>query len=374
MNPRNDDRGIEVGSLDASGHSSVNVGDTYHQAGRTSYVERDSYGNVTNLYQYNNYYYQNAVPTSEYSHPPSAYRPQIASGFAGSPMYALHYPPPVGPSYPHQLLPPQMSGIYSSTWSDGRSLAMLPPRYGSPQVQPLRTLQTDLDATRIRDALMAEGVCMAIKIVSALAQTDPEAVHTIAERLHDGLPIREALRYRNWSSRPSAPDMETLIYSVDVEMQRYRDVRDQHQRAGTLLRRGQTISAIPIVAPTSTVVESSLTSNGTQGKSTMPSPKSEYVQTSRALSRPAFAAVLSKLVEFGHEVDNHKVIPTFLHCLDLTMQKDTSSKDPAQMRRAWLPDLMRSGFAPMDAKAIYDKLRVRGKVTVMVKIGEESVE
>nr|OQO32036.1 hypothetical protein B0A51_00836 [Rachicladosporium sp. CCFEE 5018] len=373
MNPPDDNRAIEVGSLDASGQATVNVGDTYHQPGHSSYVERDSYGNVTNLYQYNNYYYQNAVPTSEYSHPPSAYRPQVASGFAVSPMYALHYPPPFGPSYSRQLLPPQMSGIYSSTWSEGRSSAMLPTRYGSSPVPPLRTIQTDPDATRIRNALMAEGVCMAMKFISALTQTDPEAVHAIAERLHDGLPIREALRYPNWTSRPSAPDMETFIYTVDIEMQRYRDVRDQHQRAGTFLRHGQTGSAIPLVNPTLTVAESALAFNGTQGKSTAPSPKPEYVQTSRALSGPSFAAVLSKLAEFGHEVDSHEGIPTF-HCLDLTMQKDTSCKDPAQFRRSWLPDLIRSGFAPMDAKAIYDKLRVSGKVKVMVKVGEESVK
>ncbi|OQO04221.1 hypothetical protein B0A48_10831 [Cryoendolithus antarcticus] len=375
MNPPDDNRGIEVGSLDASGQATVNVGDRYHQAGHTSYLERDSYGNVTNLYQYNNYYYQNAVPTSDYSHPPSTYRPQIAGGFAVSPLHALHYPPPFGPSYPRQLLPPQMSGIYSSTWSDGRSLAMLPPYNGSPRFQPLPTTLTDLDARRIVDAIGAEGVSYSVAAgsIAALTQTDPEVVHMIADRLKNGLHIREALRYPNYWSQPSASNVQSLIHYVDVAMPRDQDVTARLRQAGSSSRRGQTSSAPSITAPTASVVKSPLASASVQAESTALSPKREYVQTSRALSGPAFAAVLGKLVEFGHEVDSHEVIPTF-HCLDLTMQKDTSCKDPAQMRSSWLPDLMRSGFAPMDAKAIYDKLRVRGKVTVMVKIEEESVE
>nr|OQO32037.1 hypothetical protein B0A51_00837 [Rachicladosporium sp. CCFEE 5018] len=112
-------QGIQVGSLDASDHTNVNVGDTLE-----SLTARDSYGNVTNLYQVNQYFTgpANAArrpqqPTGRYWAPSAASRPghnAALSPFArppsGSTPVGSLAPRPRSTPLPAQYLQPEMQG------------------------------------------------------------------------------------------------------------------------------------------------------------------------------------------------------------------------------------------------------------------------
>ncbi|KAK6430579.1 hypothetical protein LTR95_013266 [Oleoguttula sp. CCFEE 5521] len=49
--------GINVGVLEASGQTTVHVGDSHQNSSHHQVIERDVLGNITNFYQVNNYYY-----------------------------------------------------------------------------------------------------------------------------------------------------------------------------------------------------------------------------------------------------------------------------------------------------------------------------
>ncbi|OQO04220.1 hypothetical protein B0A48_10830 [Cryoendolithus antarcticus] len=149
-------QGIQVGSLDASDHANVNVGDTHYQS--ESQTARDSYGNVTNLYQVNQYFTgpANAArrpqqPTGRYWAPSAAPRPghnaalspfaRPPSGF--TPVGSLA-PRPRSTPPPAQYLQPKVPGRQRSPLS-----ANMPPSSplassaAAPQVEG-STIPTDL--------------------------------------------------------------------------------------------------------------------------------------------------------------------------------------------------------------------------------------
>ncbi|KAK6441643.1 hypothetical protein LTR95_002124 [Oleoguttula sp. CCFEE 5521] len=85
-------RGMQVGSLDASGHANVNVGDTCYQT--DSRTARDSYGNATNLYQLKQYFSNHPYVAGPYPQPSGPY---WASPTASPPPPFAQSPPGAGP-------------------------------------------------------------------------------------------------------------------------------------------------------------------------------------------------------------------------------------------------------------------------------------
>ncbi|KAK6441644.1 hypothetical protein LTR95_002125 [Oleoguttula sp. CCFEE 5521] len=349
-------RGIQISAIDASGQAIIKVGDTYHQTEHIR-TERDTYGNVTNLYRIDNYYYGNYTSTG----PGHSFNADSGGTQQGS-LAAV-----VVPRWPDESQDPR-STVNSST--SKLSFTVQPGRpLDTSSLEDALSAQTlgesNLlfeDAELVRGAMREAGMedDASVAIIDMMLVNDQAVLSLTARGLKDKLSLFDAVlgSQINGSHGPGAARVLKLLrqrsttYSTPAADVPIGGLQTPHKWA----RAKDTQSGVPRQSATDL-------SSSWRG---WIEPERPAYRCKTAMSDDSVMGLVTQLIQDGHHVV-HRPIDDATSSLELDMEEDLLYlTDRREADPILSQGLLDGGVDPEDARNICDVWEDYGYIRILV--------